>query len=86
MLSWIVGVRDRGKDGREGSRYKVVPSRAVAAPQRGMAGSVGIFREAGWNHMSQNRPAFQAFHLCFVTFTAFHWLFVTLLAKRKECI
>ena len=41
MLSWIVGVRDRGKDGREGSRYKVVPSRAVAAPQRGMAGSVG---------------------------------------------
>lgn len=46
----------------------------------------GIFREAGWNHMSQNRLAFQAFHLCFVTFTAFHWLFVTSLAKRKECI
>ena len=79
-------MRDRGKDGREGSRYKVVPSRAAAAPWRGMAGSVGHLREAGWNHMSQNRPVFQAFHLHFVTFMAFHWLFVTLLAKRKECI
>ena len=31
----------------------------------------GIFREAGWNHMSQNRLAFQAFHLCFVTLRHF---------------
>ena len=46
----------------------------------------GIFREAGWNHMSQNRPTFQAFHLHFVTFMAFHWLFVISLAKRKGCI
>lgn len=46
----------------------------------------GIFREAGWNHMSQNRPTFQAFHVLFVTFTAFHWLFVISLAKRNGCI
>ena len=30
-MSWILGVRDRGKGAREGSRYKVVPSRAPTA-------------------------------------------------------
>ena len=79
-------MRDRGKGAREGSRYKVVPSRAAAAPQRGMAGSVGHL-QGGWlePHVSeQTRVPSISFVFCHIT--AFHWLFVTSLAKRKEWI
>lgn len=76
LLGWDV-VLDRGSERQrerceggeqiQGGAFQ--SSRSPTARHGWFCG--GIFREAGWNHMSQNRLAFQAFHLCFVTLRHF---------------